>query len=68
MLPVVGDHKKCMTFTLFQEMELIILDPTASIIVVRYMSDVSGIQAQRDNNAMQHLSTNNLLCVKPTVT
>ena len=61
-LPAVCDHYKCMAFidiyllilTSFQEMELLILDPAVPIMVGRYRSDVSGTQAQQDNNVMQH--------------
>ena len=35
-------------------MELLILDPAVPIMLGRYRSDVSGIQAQQDNNVMRH--------------
>ena len=35
-------------------MELLILDPDVSVVVKRYRSDISGIQAHQDNNAMRH--------------
>ena len=35
-------------------MELLILDPAVSVLVKRYRSDISGIQAHQDNKAMRH--------------
>ena len=49
-----------MTFTLFQEMDLLVLDPAVLITTGRYRADVFSIPAHRDNDACAITPINNL--------
>ena len=45
-------------------MELLMLEPAVPIMVGCYRSDVSGIQAQQDNNVMRHHASQPLAMLK----